>query len=226
MSFYSSVLAVLDGNNYSKPKTESGKLYKLILRNFEYVQKFARNEIAMKNNLYECLICTLENNKLALEFLRAIMEKANLYLFGGAVRDYLDDDFVNFRDLDFVVEFTSSKDLRIHDFIAETNNTYYKTNRFNGYKICFDNLHIDIWELNDTWAFKQNKLEATPENLIKSVFLNMDGLAYLLNENKYLQDCDKVYQRIKQSHYLDIVLDDNPFIELNLPPSIDNEKEI
>ncbi|WP_442872205.1 hypothetical protein [Agathobaculum sp.] len=32
--------AIVDEKDYLKPRTESGKLYRLISRNFEYIQKF------------------------------------------------------------------------------------------------------------------------------------------------------------------------------------------
>lgn len=40
--------AVSDDKNYLKPRTESGKLYKLISRNFEYVQMLNENSCFLK----------------------------------------------------------------------------------------------------------------------------------------------------------------------------------
>ncbi len=35
--------AIINEKDYLKPRTESGKLYKLISRNFEYIQKFTED---------------------------------------------------------------------------------------------------------------------------------------------------------------------------------------
>jgi hypothetical protein len=169
----------------------------------------------MKSQLYKSLFNKLHDNEQASELLLCLVKNANIYLFGGAVRNYLDGCFESFRDLDFVVEFKSGTGISIKDIIRGKNYSF-EINRFNGYKFCFRNLLIDIWDINDTWAFKHTELKTTPDNLLKSVFLNMDGLVYSLNEKRFLADCDKVYQKMKASRYLDIVLPENPFVELNL----------
>ena len=44
----------------------------------------------------------------------------------------------------------------------------------------------------------------------------MDSLLYLLNEDKFIDDCDKRYKRIKKNRIIDIVNAKTPCEELNL----------
>lgn len=56
-------------------------------------------------------------------------------------------------------------------------------------------------------------LDDSVENLLNSVYLNIDSLLYYLNENRYINNCDKTYKKIKQ---LDIILEKTPCEKLNL----------
>jgi len=146
-----------------------------------------------------------------------ILSDSTVYLFGGAIRDYLNGELDYSRDLDFVIDSGNGVSIDISKYIAGFTDVSYKTNRFNGYKIKFRNyIDIDIWNLNDTWAFKNDKLYPSAENLIKSVYLNIDALVYSLNQDIFLNNCDVKYSQIKKDRMLDIVFDETPYEELNL----------
>lgn len=170
----------------------------------------------MKNTLREAVFNRVNDDLSASLFLTQLMSEANIYLFGGAVRDYLNGDINKARDLDFVLECKN-----VNSYIDIAMYIYggvkYTKNRFGGYKITFNNhLTIDIWNIQDTWAFKTNKLMTSPSNLLKTVYLNIDSLVYCLNTDKYIDNCDKNYYEIMKNGILDIVFEDNPQIELNL----------
>ena len=149
----------------------------------------------------------------ATEFLSEILSEASVYVFGGAVRDYLNKTFDTARDVDLVIESNNSNKVDIGYYLDYLNIVSFKKNRFNGYKVFFGNLVVDIWNLQDTWAFQNTYLESSPENLMKSVYLNVDALVYSLNSNTYLENCNDLYSKI---NVLDIVFDQTPYEELNL----------
>lgn len=171
----------------------------------------------MKESLKEALILRIGKNHAAYLFLQNIMADSTVYLFGGGVRDYLDNTFATARDLDFVIVSNSKKTLDIKRYIPDSGEIIYTTNRFNGHKITFSrDLVFDIWNLEDTWAFKTNRIEASVENLMNSVYLNIDQLLYSVTADSYLKGCDEQYRLIKNAGKLDIIYEETPYEELNL----------
>ena len=165
----------------------------------------------MKNILVQSLYSKLKSDIDTYNFIMNLMNYYDLYLFGGGVRDLLNNSLDSVRDLDFVIKSRNDEEIDLESYIP--NHINFKKNRFKGYKIFFDNLIIDIWDIKNTWAFKSNLLDDSVENLLDSVYLNIDSLLYYLNENKYINNCDKTYKKIKQ---LDIVLKETPCEKLNL----------
>jgi len=171
----------------------------------------------MKNSLKKDVLKKLENNSSAYTFITNLMADNTVYLFGGAIRDFFDNTLCSSRDLDFVVEAKQNQKLDISQYFHDFKDISYTKNRYEGYKVVFnDKLTIDIWNLADTWAFKNKKLYPSAENLMKSVYLNVDALVYSLNYEKFLNNCDVEYLQIKQKRILDIVYDETPYEDLNL----------
>jgi hypothetical protein len=136
-------------------------------------------------------------------FLTELTKHGDILLFGGAVRDILAHKSP--RDYDFVVTLRSS----LLDGIVAAYD--FCKNRFGGYKFALDGLKIDVWALNDTWAFRNKLLSSAPENLTETVFLNIDSIAInLCQGNVYA----KRYREAMQNNLLDIVLAKHPFPEL------------
>ncbi|WP_394884790.1 hypothetical protein [Clostridium butyricum] len=140
-----------------------------------------------------------------------------LLLFGGAVREYNDSGFETMpRDFDIVISKNNNVDL---DMILQ--NFYYKKNRFNGYKLNTNGIEFDIWELENTWAFKENKINCSQNEykyrLQDTVFLNIDSVVYNLTARKMF---DEKYEKAMKSKEIDVVLEDNPYKELNMVRAI------
>ena len=133
----------------------------------------------MKNMLIKSLYSKLKTDKDSYNFIMKLMNCYDLYLFGGGVRDLLNNSLEQVRDLDFVIKSKNNEEINLESYIPD--NITFKKNRFNGYKIYFDNLIIDIWDIKNTWAFKSNLLDDSVENLLDSVYLNIDALLYYLN---------------------------------------------
>jgi dGTPase len=70
------VFAVLDEENYKKPKTESGKLYRLISRNFEYVQKLNNESQYIKDKQ----LSDYERVQLVIDFITGMTDSYALNL--------------------------------------------------------------------------------------------------------------------------------------------------
>ena len=164
-------------------------------------------------------INNFDENKFYNNFYSIISKYENiveLYIFGGAVRHYLDNGNFNTLPRDFDIIF-KKKDSTVKLEKIITQYFKFKKNRFNGYKFQINNLKFDIWNIEDTWAFRENKVKYDSQNYIskltETVFLNIDSLIFDLNNKKLYADN---YKKIINTKELDIVLNENPFLELNL----------
>ncbi len=157
----------------------------------------------------------LEEYSEAKTLITRLSRLGELLFFGGAIRDYvINKKYTDMpRDFDIAIKFFDH-DVNI-DFLMEyTLKEYkYKKNRFGGYKILVNNLEFDIWNLNKTWAFQQNLLEAKEENLVKSVYLSIDSIVY--NFNQDILHKEKFEKTLNQG-IIDTVLENNPQTNLNL----------
>lgn len=132
-----------------------------------------------------------------------LSEDSGLVLFGGAVRDIVDG--IAPRDYDFVVN-TKSENLE-----KNLSGLPYKKNSFGGYKLVLSDCALDIWALEDTWAFRASHLKPGIANLKDTVFLNIDSI---LVELKYGDVFSDGYIEALAKNTLDIVLEDNPLPSL------------
>ncbi|MCM2534321.1 hypothetical protein NDK43_20645 [Neobacillus pocheonensis] len=148
----------------------------------------------------------------SLTFIKSLSEIGELLFFGGAIRDYyLHNEYRNMpRDFDIAVKLNFRNEELFENFVEKHT---YRRNRFGGYKVKIENIEFDLWNLENTWAFKENKLSAAEENLAKSVFLSVDGIVYNFNQDTLYDDALKWSLENKQ---IKVVLKDNPQKELNL----------
>lgn len=146
------------------------------------------------------------------EFLNHLSEIGELLFFGGSVRDYyIYNNYNNMpRDFDIAIKLEPSEELIFESFVEQY---CYRKNRFGGYKVKVENIEFDIWNLKNTWAFKEKKLSTKEENLVKSVYLSIDGIAYNFNKDKLY---DEELKTTIENNKIDIVLKDNPQKDLNL----------
>ena len=93
-------------------------------------------------------------------------------LFGGVLRDLV--VFENKqapRDFDIVVDVDAKAlfDL-FHDKVR-------RRTRFGGLHVLYEGWPLDIWPLDQTWAFQHMAIAPTFENLPKTTFLNVEAIA-------------------------------------------------
>jgi hypothetical protein len=168
--------------------------------------------ITIKPHLREMFLKYLKCD-LVLSRLFAEMEKIyDIIIFGGVVRDYIASRTFNPRDIDLVLCSNSKKsslENLLHSYYSESN---IKKNQFEGYKLQSSYVLIDIWLLEDTWAFRQGLLKASLNNLLGSVCLNIDAYAYHLTNKYFIENCDEK----GLPREIEFSLKENPNIDLNI----------
>ena len=152
-------------------------------------------------------------DKKALEFVRVLSEELDLIVFSGVIRDFYLNHHGEVRDLDLVVKHNFH---HLESIINNFEEVQYNKNSFGGYKIKISNLTIDIWNAEDTWAFKERKMQQDcifiEENLPKSCFFNFSSIVYDIKRKKFINS--KNFQKFLKTKTLDIILEANPYPEL------------
>ncbi|MGQ9023712.1 hypothetical protein [Bacillus sp. 18-5] len=166
----------------------------------------SRYEKEIKNRL----IFLLGKDSNTLSFIEELSNVGDLLFFGGSIRDIclFPDNPPLPRDFDIAIKF---KDKTHFDLITRKYSN--RRNRFGGFKFKIGNMEFDIWDLENTWAFKNTNLQASEENLAKSVYLNIDGIVYNFNKSKLY---DELFRTSIKASKLDVNLEENPQVELNL----------
>jgi len=136
-------------------------------------------------------------------FIENVNSKSEIILFGGTVRDIYIDKIP--RDFDIVVNTT---DQNLEKIINGYRN---EKNRFGGYKINIDGFDIDIWNLANTWAFKNRFFKSSFRNLVKTVFFNADSIAINISNNQIYENG---FIEAFNKKELKILFEQNPYPEL------------
>lgn len=165
--------------------------------------------LSIRGNLKEYL----NHHPIADQLFMKLYNIGELYLIGGVLREFLETgDIENVRDIDLVI--STKKVGQFHEICAKY---HTKKNSFGGYKINCDDFTIDLWRIESTWAYKKNIIKCSEEDYLKNlpytVFYNMDSLVYDIKNNIWYDD---LYKETKESNVLDIVLEENPHVDLNI----------
>lgn len=108
-----------------------------------------------------------------------IFVEGTAYLIGGYFRDFLLKR--KSRDLDIIV------DLPHPELIEKIINSgiHYEINRHKGIKLKLENIEIDIWSLENNWAFREKLVKLNQDDkllsIVKGCFYNYDALAINLH---------------------------------------------
>lgn len=165
------------------------------------------------SDIKSAVMAYFENCPPAAELFKRLLEAGKLYLIGGALREFKDHGRIeDLRDADFIIQVTEAEEWK------KIINCYQpERNHFDGYKFICEGLIVDVWEIENTWALRNRKVAMKEGNCLealpKTVFLNMDAILYDLTEDIWY---DKEYQDAKRTGVLDVVLEENPYIELNV----------
>ncbi|MDR1005302.1 MAG: hypothetical protein LBL74_00360 [Bacteroidales bacterium] len=128
----------------------------------------------------------LEHEPILMDLIwREIFVLGTAYVVGGFLRDFLIKK--ESRDIDIIVDI---KDTNVHLLdIVKRLNCDFTTNRHGGIKIKLKSITVDIWSLENNWAFK-NKIVKLNENdklnsIAKGCFFNYDALVINLHNFSY-----------------------------------------
>lgn len=152
--------------------------------------------------------------------LRKIISDINtdrVFILGGFVRDVINGG--NSRDLDLLVD-VSAREL---DIILRKNNCGVFCNRLGGAKLTFGQMEVDVWSIENNWAFKNQLVKLNEKDKLHSIakgcFFNYDALVVSLPE--YFFDI-RFYQDFVRNNELDIIQKrpiykkQNPTVEANI----------
>lgn len=163
--------------------------------------------------LKEIIYQYLEKYPPALNLFHMLEEIGNIYLIGGVLREFKDNNkIINLRDIDIIIDIKNS--VCLEKILSKFD---VGKNRFGGYKLFCSGLVVDIWSLDETWAYKNQILKCKSTNYVEcltsTVFLNIDAIVYDMKNNIWY---DRKYQEAMRSRVLDVVLECNPEVPLNV----------
>jgi transposase len=146
------------------------------------------------------------------EIIQQIAGITNAYIFSGIIRNFF-LDINEARDIDIVLQ----DEIDINYYFK---NSEVKKNNFGGYKIFLDNMKIDLWYSENTWAYKYQKNFdfAYDFNIPETAFFNFSSISYNINEHKF--NYTKHFLRFLRDKELDVVFKPNMNYELCIINSI------
>lgn len=102
-----------------------------------------------------------------IKMISELNRNGRIFIFGGTVRNFLENEkiFQRPRDIDIVFKSENGNEKFLENIVLK----YFKfsRNKFNGLKIKSDELKIDIWNFEDTWAFSSGTVVPETENLFQ-----------------------------------------------------------
>jgi len=129
-----------------------------------------------------------------------------VYLFGGVVRDIAlygisrldsDIDLVCVESRDGIWPWAKAKGLS------------FQQNKFGGCRVETDRWFVDLWRVEDTWAFKEGGCKYTGvESLLGTTITNWESILYGLRDQKLIYAGN--YFEDLEERYLDVVYYRNP----------------
>ncbi|HHA1915714.1 hypothetical protein L8P27_02625 [Enterobacter asburiae] len=148
-----------------------------------------------------------EERKKTRAFINALVEQTQAWIFGGMVRDiglYGPDGFTS--DIDLVIDWSHQNltkalsALHIHQFTI---------NKLGGLRFHYNGLDFDIWCIQDTWAFKNQKVKyENSDSLLKTTLMSWDSVLYDVKRKKVIST--ESYLQDLQRRRLELVLQETP----------------
>jgi len=114
-----------------------------------------------------------------LKSLRALGD--DLLIFGGTIRDIaLAGGPTNVSDVDLVL--IGTKEQQLERWAVKVGAT---KNKFGGFRLETERCPLDVWRLEDTWAFRENRVKlAGPRSLLDTPFFTANMAYYSLSEQR------------------------------------------
>lgn len=157
------------------------------------------------------------NSELSATIYEVFINGGYAYVVGGYVRDLLNN--TQSRDVDIIIDLPKDKFERI----INTYCTNYSINRHGGIKIHIGDYSVDMWRIDDNWAFKNELINYNENNVLESIaagcFYDYDALVVNMLSGgyniHYYTDCirNKQLAILRQNpNYSNL----NPTVEANI----------
>lgn len=164
-------------------------------------------------NLKKSIYNYLRHYQLCYDLFKELETIGSIYLIGGVLREFRDNGMIySPRDIDIIVDVQN--DIKWEQLLKQYRP---ECNRFGGNRIVCGNLTMDVWAMDQTWAFREGIIRCAPDQyaiaLPDTVFLNIDSIIYDWKRARWL---DSKYREAMNSKTIDVVLKDNPQIPLNI----------
>jgi hypothetical protein len=144
------------------------------------------------------------------ELLFNIFIYGTAYVVGGYIRDILNEKDI--RDIDIIIDLENAKLLNI----LEELNFNYEKNRHGGIKFRFEKTIVDLWSLENNWAFKNKLVKLNEKDKLNSIakgcFFNYDSLVINLHNQTYNI---RYYNDFLKTQTLDILQKKSVYKNLN-----------
>ena len=164
----------------------------------------------------------LQQYPVTFDFYHKMLNVGDIYIMGGTARQLKNKKSIKtIKDIDFCIYIKDQI-----EFEKIINDHIYRRNAYDGYKILNSEIPLDIWDVKNTWGFKNGLVKVDNddyfEKLVDTVFLNIDALVYDVSNDRWNE---QVYNSAMKNKKLDIVLRDNQFVELNILRAIILKKQ-
>ena len=137
-----------------------------------------------------------------------LSKSTRVFIFSGVIRNFFLGEKNN-RDIDIILE----KEIDIFSIFKHSE---INRNSFGGYKIFLKKTVIDLWYLENTWAFKNGHIPVLSFHLDKMIpdtaFFNFSSIVYSLNDKTFYPTDD--FARFLLEEQIDMVLEKNPNYKL------------
>lgn len=145
-------------------------------------ENFDKDMQSLDNEEFMLYLCSDVLDAVSVDALYMLLEKSDVYVFSGVIRDYFLRRGSQHRDLDLVLE--HNVDWRdIYKKCA--GHISVKTNSYGGLKVHTGSLTIDIWTMGHTWGLMRKGIRLTPQNLVRTAFFNFSAIVYSIRRRRF-----------------------------------------
>lgn len=167
--------------------------------------RIARHRDVLKKRVRRFLESPPTERRAVAQVTRELGEVAEVYVFGGLLRDlalYGSSDFSSDVDI-VVVPYDEEAIAAIVEKFA------FSKNKFGGFRLASSRWLFDVWEFDKTWAFAEKHVQPkSKHSLNETTFFNWDAVFYDVRANQLV--CGDHYFEQLASLSLDINLELNP----------------
>lgn len=159
-------------------------------------------------------------------FVWELLVYGKIYIVGGFLRDIINQRAS--RDIDMIIDLPHNT---IEDLLKKSILSY-KFNRLNGVKIKLNDFEVDLWSIENNWAFKNDLVKKNEDYILSGIangcFYNFDSIVFNINSKEFNASN---YNNCAKSNTLDIIQKNvfykkkNPTIEANILRAFYLQKE-